>query len=135
MEGTKSAEPRQLAGWRFWGYSLGILGQFLPSTLITAYIKNFYVYTIGLDPLLVSIGTGLGVLFNAITSPIFGAIVDNSRPTRLGKRRPFLLVGIPIMCVALVLVWLPPILCTSTGCQDLRVTVFFWLMILGTDKV
>ncbi len=130
MEETHPPAPRQLLGWRFWGYSLGILGQFLPSALIGAYIKNYYVYTIGLDPLLVAIGTGLGVLFNAISSPIFGAIVDNARPNRLGKRRPVMLLGIPIMSIASVLIWLPPLLCSSTDCQDTRVAVFFWLMII-----
>ncbi|NMC03748.1 MAG: MFS transporter, partial [Candidatus Lokiarchaeota archaeon] len=63
-------------------------------------------------------------------SPIFGAIIDNARPTRFGKRRPFLLAGIPIMSIGLVLIWLPPLLCTSTDCLDQRVAVFFWLMIL-----
>jgi len=130
MEETQPPVPRQLVGWRFWGYSLGILGQFLPSALVGAYIKNYYIYTIGLDALLVGIGTGLGVLLNAIMAPIFGSIIDNARPNRLGKRRPFMLFGIPIMSIASVLIWLPPLLCSSTGCWDQLVTVFFFLTIL-----
>ncbi|MBN2153952.1 MAG: MFS transporter [Candidatus Lokiarchaeota archaeon] len=130
MEVPRPAAPRQLRGWRFCGYSLGILGQFLPSAFLNAYIKNYYIYTIGLDASLVTLVTGLGVLFNAISSPIFGSIVDNARPNRLGKRRPFLLLGIPAMSVALVLIWLPPLLCTSTACIDERVVIYFLLIIL-----
>jgi GPH family glycoside/pentoside/hexuronide:cation symporter len=63
-------------------------------------------------------------------APIFGSIIDNARPNRLGKRRPFLLAGIPIMSIASVLIWLPPLLCSSTGCWDQIVTVFFFLTIL-----
>ncbi|MEX2682176.1 MAG: MFS transporter [Candidatus Sigynarchaeota archaeon] len=99
MEEPRHATLRLLRGWRYWGYSLGILGQFLPSAFLNAYIKNYYIYTIGHDPSLVTLVTGLGVLFNAISSPIFGAVVDNARPNKLGKRRPFLLLEIPVMSV------------------------------------
>ncbi len=123
--------PRCLLGWRAWGYSSGVLGQLLPVTLVNAYIFMFYVYTIGLDPLLVSIGTALAAVLNGIGSPLFGAASDNARLTKLGKRKPFMLAGIALVTVTVVLLWLSPFLCPVEGCKDATVTLYLWVLLLA----
>jgi Na+/melibiose symporter-like transporter len=123
--------PKELKGGRLWGYSTGILGQILPVTLINAYLFQYYVYTIGLDPLLVSVGTALGAVINGIGGPLFGVITDNKTPTKFGKRRPFLLYGLPILSLALILVWIPPILPDVSDTMDIEVALFLWIVILA----
>jgi len=53
---------RKLRGWRLYGYCFGIFGMMLPFSLVNGYVFQFYVYTIGLDALIVSIGLFLGMV-------------------------------------------------------------------------
>ncbi|MBD3352726.1 MAG: MFS transporter, partial [Candidatus Lokiarchaeota archaeon] len=100
-----------------------------PSTLITSYLSIFYIYTVGLNPLLVSIGTALGSIANAFCGPIFGYVSDKKRATKLGKRRQFLLYGLPLLIVTLILVWLPP-LCSELNAWNFQVAIFLWIFVV-----
>ena len=99
---------RELHGWRLIGFSLGMFGIVLPFTLVNGFAFQFYVYTVGLDALIVSIGQFLGSIFFGIFSVVFGVIADNKTPTRLGKRRVVFLWGILPFCVMGILLWIPP---------------------------
>ena len=101
-------KPRELHGKRLLGYSLGDLGLLLPRTFEGVFIFQFYVYTVNLNSLLVSIGFSAQLIIGAISAIIFGVIVDNKKPGKYGKRRPFLLIGIPIWVIASILIWYPP---------------------------
>ncbi len=90
------------------GFSVGTLGFMLPITFVNAYTFQFYVYTIGLDALLVSIGMFIGLVVFSFGAILFGVVSDNKKPGKMGKRRPFLLLSIPGMIVFMILIWLPP---------------------------
>ena len=100
--------PRELNGKRLFGYSMGDLGMPLVNIFVGIYIIQFYVYTINLDALLVSIGIFAQLFLDALFAIIFGVVVDNKKPGKLGKRRPFLLIGLPIWFASTILIWLPP---------------------------
>lgn len=100
--------PRELLGARLIGYSLGEFGISLMNILLGTFIFQFYVYTINLNSILVSIGISLNLIIGALFSVIFGVIIDKKRPGKLGKRRPFLLLGLPTWVVANILLWFPP---------------------------
>ena len=87
---------RELRGKRLLGYSIGDFGFSLVTILIGTFIFQFYVYTVNLNALLVSTGISFNFLISAIISIIFGVVVDNKKPGKFGKRRPFLLIGLPI---------------------------------------
>lgn len=116
---------RTLKGFKLWGYSSGVLGHILPSVLITAYLSIFFTYTVGLDPFLVGIGSALGSLTNGICGPVFGYLSDKKKVTKLGKRRVFLLYGLPIFFLSTYLVWFSP-LCSTMDEWNFKVAAFFW---------
>lgn len=101
-------KPRELHGKRLLGYSIGDLGLLLPRTFEGVFIFQFYVYTVNLDSLLVSIGFSVQLIVGAVFGVIFGVIVDNKKPGKYGKRRPFLLLGLPIWVIMTILIWFPP---------------------------
>ena len=106
---------------------MGALGLMLPFSIFTAFSFQYYVYTVGLDSLLTSIGIFLGLFVFAIGSPIFGVISDNKRPGKIGKRRPFLLYGTPILLITAILVWTPP-LCPMGKPVYIPTAIYFYVM-------
>ncbi|MFX1448099.1 MAG: MFS transporter [Promethearchaeota archaeon] len=119
--------PRELRGKRLFGYSLGDLGFTLPNMFTEVFIFQYYVYTINLNALLVSIGVTTQLIIGAITAIIFGVIIDNKNPGKLGKRRPFLLIGLPVWFITTILIWFPP-LCPQDNSLYLPTAFFFWIM-------
>ncbi|MFX0074894.1 MAG: MFS transporter, partial [Candidatus Hermodarchaeota archaeon] len=117
--------PRELNGKRLFGYSLGDLGFTLPNMFTEVFIFQYYFYTINLNALLVSIGVTAQLILGAIAGIIFGVIVDNKKPGKLGKRRPFLLIGLPVWSITTILIWFPP-LCPPGNSSYLPTAIFFW---------
>ncbi|MHA1991462.1 MAG: MFS transporter [Candidatus Hodarchaeales archaeon] len=110
MENPNDILPslRELHGVKLYGYSMGYFGIMLMMMLTGSYSYNFYVYTIRLDSILVSVGSTLYMVTMAFSSIIFGVILDNTKPKKIGKRRPYILIGLPIWLVATILIYLPP---------------------------
>ncbi len=72
--------------------------------LILSYIANFGNVVLGLAMLFASfMVTGMRV-FDAITDPIIGALMDKTN-TKFGKFRPFMVIGNAIMAVSVLLLY------------------------------
>ena len=121
--------PRELKGKRLFGYSMGDLGMSLANMFTGVYLFQYYVYTINLNPILVSIGVSTQLIVGAIFAIIFGVIIDNKKPGKLGKRRPFLLIGLPIWFAMTILIWFPP-KCPDGNQLFLPTAIYFWVIIL-----
>lgn len=126
---STNTTPRELHGKRLFGYSLGDLGFTLPNMFTEVFIFQYYVYTINLNALLVSIGVTAQLIFGAIAAIIFGVIIDNKKPGKLGKRRPFLLLSLPVWCITTIVIWFPP-LCPQDNSLYLPTAFFFWGMMM-----
>ncbi len=100
--------PRELHGFRLIGFIIGNFGLSLTNIFIGVFVFQYYVYTINLDSLLVSIGVSLQFIVSAISAIIFGVMADNKKPGKFGKRRPFLIIGLPIWTLMSVLIFFPP---------------------------
>ena len=103
--------PRELHGKKLVGYIIGYFAVFLNTIYINVFVANYYIYTINLDSIIVLFGFAVQMLTNAIFSIIFGVISDNKSPGKFGKRRPFLIYGLPIWAISSLLIWMPPIKC------------------------
>jgi Na+/melibiose symporter-like transporter len=124
--------PRILTGGKMWGYSIGALGQVLPIAFFNTFAFQFYVYTIGLDPLLTSIGIFLGLFIFALSAPIFGVLIDNKKPNKYGKRRPLLLLSIPLLLVFMILAWTPPV-CPIGNTFYWPTAIYLWIISVCID--
>ncbi|MBD3186032.1 MFS transporter [Candidatus Bathyarchaeota archaeon] len=119
---TDGCEPRELKGWKVLGYSSGIFGQFLLTNITNSFLLYFLIKAAGFNPLHATIGTALGSVTNAFGSPLFGYLSDIKKPGRLGKRRPFLIAGLPLLVTCFILIWLPPV-----GWDYWAMIVMFWI--------
>ena len=93
--------------------------------LILSYIANFGNAVLGLAMLFASfMVTGMRV-FDAITDPIIGALMDKTN-TRFGKFRPFMVIGNGIMAISVLLLYVVTPLVPASA-MWLRYTLFIAL--------
>ncbi len=94
-------------------YSLGSFGSSLLQQTVLLWI--FYYYAPPADqglparvaPGLLGLAMGAGRLVEALVNPLVAHWSDRLRG-RAGRRRPFILIGAPVMALAFVLLWRPP---------------------------
>ncbi|MBN2154346.1 MAG: MFS transporter [Candidatus Lokiarchaeota archaeon] len=126
-ENHAPAQTRTLVGWRLVLFAMGTLGQMAPIGFFSTYITTFYNYTVKLNPTITFIGLFFGLTTFAVMAPIFGTIIDNKRPGRLGKRKPFLLLGIPLIVVLMIIAWMPPM--CPIGDPNYPPTAIYYLIV------
>lgn len=74
---------------------------------VNIYIPPFYGDTLGLDLALVGFILFAARLTDVITDPLVGRLSDLTQ-TRWGRRRPWILAGVPMMMMASYLLFFPP---------------------------
>jgi GPH family glycoside/pentoside/hexuronide:cation symporter len=90
-------------------YSIGSIGLTGFLQLMGTFLLFFLVDKVYLDPRLASLIFlfSYGV-WNAINDPIIGHLSDRTR-TRWGRRKPYIVAGIPVMLLFSIFIWSPPI--------------------------
>jgi len=102
-----AAPPRALSTGQLVAYGVPVLAfQF------AVYYVGFFFLKFSTDVLLIAPATAgaisaLGRLWDALTDPVIGAWSDRTR-TRFGRRRPWLLLGVPTLAVTFYAIWAPP---------------------------
>lgn len=97
--GNKSQKnENQLSVWNKIGYGMGEAGSQFSWSLISTYLTVYYTDIVGLLPAVISIIMLVARIWDAINDPMFGAIAENTN-TRLGRYRPYILFGAPVMAV------------------------------------
>ncbi len=122
--------PRELHGKRLIGYTIGYFGLNLTDILRAVFIFQYYVYTINLNSILVTLGMAMYLMIAAIFSIVFGVITDNKKPSKLGKRRLFLIYGLPIWFLTNFLIWLPPWKCPRTNSMFWPTAIYLWIILI-----
>jgi len=64
------------------------------------------------------------MLSGGFSSIIFGVMLDNTKPKKIGKRRPYILIGLPIWIISTILIYFPPWL--PPGAEITGSTVIYW---------
>ncbi|MBY8984804.1 MAG: MFS transporter [Candidatus Lokiarchaeota archaeon] len=118
---------RELKGKRLFGYALGNFGISMLNIFSGSFVFQFYVYTINLDPVLASVGLSFNVFISAFFSIIFGVIMDNKKPGKFGKRRPFLLYALPFWIISSIIIWFPPF-APENNSLFLPTAIYFWIV-------
>lgn len=89
------------------GYAVAESGINTVETLLRLYLLIFYTDEVGLAPSLAGLAVGLGLVWDAVTDPLMGALSDRTRH-RLGGRRGYLPLGAALLAAGLLLVFWPP---------------------------
>lgn len=100
-----AAKPgRGTAPWR---YAIGMFGTSIPINFIKGSIVLFYVDILGMDVRAYAAVMVVYAVIDAMDNPVLGYLSDRTR-TRFGRRRPWLLIGAPLLTACMIAVFSPP---------------------------
>jgi len=88
--------------------------------VLSLYYLAFLMYVAGLSPWMAGLVTGIGKVWDGITDPIMGVIVDRTK-TRLGSCRPWLLISVIPVFLSYFMLW------TSFGITGLYAKFFYYI--------
>ncbi|HME56333.1 MAG TPA: MFS transporter [Candidatus Lokiarchaeia archaeon] len=108
-----------------WIYALPRIGSSLLLGIEGFAVLTLYIDGYGLPPLLAGIALAMGYLSIAGSQFLFGWLSDHVY-TKLGKRKPFLIVLSPLLCVSFIFLVLPRLIL-----PDLHgtMTLFIWMLV------
>ncbi|GAA1487714.1 MFS transporter [Brachybacterium sacelli] len=90
-----------------WRYALGMFGTSIPINLIKGSIVLLYVDILGMDVRAYAVVMTLYAVIDALDNPLLGFLSDRTR-TRFGRRRPWLLLGTPLLAASMIALFTPP---------------------------
>ncbi|MDR1867058.1 MAG: MFS transporter [Treponema sp.] len=82
------------------GFGIFDLGGNMLFTVTGFWCLNYLTDTVGLAAALAGIAVMVGKVWDAVTDPVMGYISDRTK-TRFGRRRPYLLIGAPLMVLTM----------------------------------
>ncbi len=100
-QNQRTVDLRTLVAYGSLGFPIAILGY--PMTL---FLHPYYAGELGLGLAAISTVLLLSRLTDFITDPLMGWISDRTH-TRFGRRRPFLVIGLPVMMLGIYKLFLP----------------------------
>lgn len=93
-------------------YGQGCLGQNVVNLAVVTWIIYFFAGGGGREPLipiaLAGFVLGIGRIIDIFTDPLIGYWSDRSNH-KMGRRRPFILYGTPLLGLSFYLLWIPPV--------------------------
>lgn len=107
-------------------FAIGNVGFVLSTGLFAAWLLNFYIKIVKIDPLLWGLAWLLYIAWNAINDPLIGYLGDRTR-TRYGRRMPWLMISTPLISISFVLLFFPPMLDPTQASSQW--VLFVWLFI------
>ncbi|MET7331112.1 MFS transporter [Nonomuraea sp. NPDC005650] len=97
QSGTATAQGRTPA----WRYAVGMFGTSIPINMIKGSMILFYVDILGLDVRAYGVVMVICAVIDALDNPLLGHLSDRTR-SRFGRRRPWLLVGAPMLTACMI---------------------------------
>ncbi|NMP38546.1 MAG: MFS transporter [Clostridiales bacterium] len=83
-------------------YGFGMLGTSIPINMFKSFAAIFYVDMLGLDMKKYSLVLLIYTFVDAVDNPVYGFLSDRTR-TKWGRRRPWLMIGTPLMVLSFIL--------------------------------
>ena len=83
-------------------YGIGMFGTSMPINMFKSFAAIFYVDMLGLDMAKYSLVLFIYTFVDAIDNPVYGFLSDRTR-TKWGRRRPWLIIGAPLLVLCFIL--------------------------------
>jgi oligogalacturonide transporter len=103
---SQQLPSEKLGIWRKLGYGVGDIYGGGASIVISFYYLYFLTDVVRINPALAGTVILISKVYDSITDPFEGIISDRTR-THLGRRRPYLLAGIPLIFLSFVALFYP----------------------------
>ncbi|GAA4568944.1 MFS transporter [Planotetraspora kaengkrachanensis] len=107
---TASTQERTPA----WRYAIGMFGTSIPINMIKGSMILFYVDILGLDVRAYGAVMVIYAIIDALDNPVLGHLSDRTR-SRFGRRRPWLLVGAPMLAACMIAFFSAPATLQGVG--------------------
>jgi GPH family glycoside/pentoside/hexuronide:cation symporter len=105
------------------GYSIGSIGDTGSYSIVSSFLLYFLIDVVFLDAWLAALIYMLSYgVWNAINDPIVGVLSDKTN-TKIGRRKPWIILGAPLTFIFYILMWAPPIQLGDLG-------IFFFLLVV-----
>ena len=88
-------------------YGVGMFGTSMPINMFKSFAAIFYVDMLGLDMKKYSLVLFIYTFVDAIDNPVYGFLSDRTR-TKWGRRRPWLIIGAPLLVLCFILFYNVP---------------------------
>ena len=108
------------------GYGVGAIGLDLSYGLFYSFLAKYFTDTLDLNYWFLLLLTPVARIWDGINDPMMGTIVDNTR-TKMGKYRPWILIGSCCNAVVLSLLFTNPGLATDGLGIHIYVAIFYVL--------
>src|SRR5512147_894200 len=106
QECAVESRSEKLTFWQKLGYGVGDFYGGGAGTLISFFYLVFLTDVVRISPGLAGVVILVSKIYDAITDPFEGVISDHTR-TKLGRRRPYLLAGIPLVFLSFLMMFYP----------------------------
>lgn len=93
--------------WKSFNYAIGMFGTSIPINMLKTYAAIFYVDRLGLTTPQLATILFVYTFIDAADNLIYGYLSDRTR-TRWGRRRPWLVIGTPLLALGLVAFYSTP---------------------------
>ncbi|HHV10830.1 MAG TPA: MFS transporter [Clostridiales bacterium] len=91
-------------------FGLANLGNLPIMTLIGSFLLIFYTDIAGIDPAAVATLFIIARVLDGVNDPIMGFIIDHLPKSKMGRFRPYLLIGVIVCSINYLLLWFGPIM-------------------------
>ena len=108
-----------------WFFALGDIFQGGFFNIVNFFYGIFLTDVVGINPIWAANVFLLGRVWDAVTDPLMGIITDNTR-TRFGRRRPFFLIGVPLVLISFIMMWYP----LSSGTDTAKIIYYIFVYML-----
>ncbi len=88
-------------------YAIGMFGTSIPINMLKTFAAFYYVDSLGLTTLQMGLILTIYAFIDALDNPIYGFLSDRTR-SRWGRRRPWLVIGTPLLVLGLIAFYSPP---------------------------
>jgi GPH family glycoside/pentoside/hexuronide:cation symporter len=109
-------------------YAIGMFGTSIPINMLKSFAFVYYVDGLGMSTLQFSLMLLIYTFIDAIDNPVYGFLSDRTR-TRWGRRRPWLVIGTPLLVLGFIAFYSPP---TFLAGNSLVVYCMLFYMFTGT---